>query len=205
MSYRDYHDFAESELDQLKAYDALRPLGHVYPFPSHVRRVASNMRNLALAMDMPSERAETLYWASLLHDAGKRLLPVEIWDVEGKPDGATKRLRRQHTALGVKIINDTFGEDDDDEFLVLTRDLMAHHHEAMDGSGWLGMSGAQLSLEARMLCICDAYDGYSVWRPHFGSRDISPEGVIRRMETEKAGHFDDAIFPVFKKLKLEKA
>lgn len=201
MIYLDYQKFVESELEQLKAYDALRPLGHVYPFPSHVRRVASSMRNLALAMDMDPTRGEDLYWASLLHDAGKRLLPIEIWDVEGKPDNATKRLRRQHTSLGVKIINDTFGADDDDDFLMLARDLMANHHEAMDGSGWLGLTGDKLSLEARMLCICDAYDGYSVWRPHFGNRDITPEAVLKRMSVEKAGHFDEEIFKIFAKVK----
>lgn len=195
--------FIEAELKKLSAYDGLRPPGHVYQFHLHVRRVAKNMRALALAMGMNAARAQELHDAALVHDAGKRLLPPEIWDVEGKPDGATKRLRRQHTSLGVKIVDDTFGAGDHHPFLDLVRDLMAHHHEAIDGSGWLGLGGDKLSLEARMLCVCDAFDGYSVWRPHFGQRDISPAAVITRMTTEKAGQFDPVILETFTKVKHE--
>ncbi|NBX66153.1 MAG: HD domain-containing protein [Proteobacteria bacterium] len=205
MIHAAYQDFIEDELKKLEAYDALRPHGHVYEFHKHVRRVARSMKMLALATDLGEELAETLYWAALAHDAGKRLLPVGIWDVGNKPDNETKRMRRQHTQLGVKIVDDAFGTDCHEPFLDLLRDLMANHHEAMDGSGWLKKKGSDLSLEARMLCICDAFDGYSVWRPHYGQRDISPAGVLHRMRVEKAGHFDDALLGVFSKLKLEKA
>lgn len=197
-----YQDFIDEELARLEAYDALRPAGHVYEFHKHVRRVARNLKLLALAMGQGEARAEDLHQAALLHDAGKRLLPIEIWDVRGKPDNETKKLRRQHTSLGVKILDDRFGADDHNPFLDLTRDLMAHHHEAVDGSGWLGLKGDQLSLEARMLCICDAFDGYSTWRPHFGDRDISAAGVLKRMSEEKAGQFDADILKVFSDIKL---
>ncbi|MBU6234614.1 MAG: HD domain-containing protein [Alphaproteobacteria bacterium] len=196
-----YTDFIKEELKRLEAYDATRPAGHVYEFHKHVARVARNMKLLALEMGLGEDRAETLYQAALLHDAGKRLLPVGIWDMHNKPDTATKNLRRQHTHKGVEIINDMFGQDTHDEFLDLVRDLALNHHEAMDGSGWLGRKGNQLSLEARMLCICDAFDGYSVWRPHYGNRDITPAGVIQRMAVEKAGQFDPDILKVFSKVK----
>lgn len=203
MTYAAFQSFIEDELKKLEAYDALRPPAHVYEFHKHVRRVARNMKLLALAMNQGTERAETLYWAALAHDAGKRLLPPAIWDVGNKPDNETKKLRRQHTNLGVKIVDDTFGADNHDPFLDLLRDLMANHHEAMDGSGWLKKKGTDLSLEARMLCVCDAFDGYSVWRPHYGQRDISAAGVLNRMRVEKAGHFDDAILEIFSRIKLE--
>lgn len=205
MTHTAYQSFIEDELKRLEAYDALRPAGHVYEFHKHVRRVARNMKLLALAMNLGAARAETLYWAALAHDAGKRLLPPSIWDVGNKPDTETKKLRRQHTQLGVQIVDDAFGAACHEPFLDLLRDLMANHHEAMDGSGWLKKKGDALSLEARMLCICDAFDGYSVWRPHYGQRDISPAGVLHRMRVEKAGHFDDALLEVFSTLKIEKA
>lgn len=196
-----YRAFIKDELSKLKAYDALRPANHPYPFHQHVVRVAKSMKALALAMNMHPSRAEALYDASLLHDAGKRLLPVAIWDIEGKPDEKTKKLRRQHTTLGVTLVDDTFGADAHTPFLDLLRDLMAHHHEAMDGTGWLRMTGDQLSLEARMLCICDAFDGYSVWRPHYGHRDITPAAVLKRMAVEKTGQFDHDILDIFSKVK----
>lgn len=193
--------FIDRELSALEAYDATRAPGHPYPFHLHVRRVANDMKALSLALGQGEARAHDLYRIALVHDAGKRLLPAHIWDVEGKPDAKTRNLRRSHTNLGVQIANETFGAENTDPLVLLMRDLMAHHHEAMDGSGWLGLRGDQLSLEARMLCVCDAYDGYTVWRPHFGNRDISLSGVLHRMHVEKAGQFDTDILSIFTKVK----
>lgn len=194
-------DFIASEMDALEKYDAQRPAGHPYAFPDHVRRVATDMKALSLAMGQSAERAQLLHDVTLVHDAGKRLLPVDSWDLGDKPNESIRNARRKHTQLGVQILDDYFGADNHDPVLDLTRDLMLHHHEAMDGSGWLGVKGADLSLEARMLCVCDAFDGYSIWRPHFGKRDITPKGVLYRMNVEKAAQFDPEILSVFSTLK----
>jgi HD-GYP domain-containing protein (c-di-GMP phosphodiesterase class II) len=195
--------FANTELEKLRIYDAQRPHGHPYAFHLHVKRVAKSIRTLALTMGQSETRAEELYITSLVHDAGKRLLPVDIWDAPGKPSSIIKKQRRMHTGLGVKMIDDTFGAENHAPLLDLARDLMAHHHESMDGRGWIGLKGHQLSLEARMLCICDAFDGYSVWRPHYGTRDITPAAVLNRMAVEKAGQFDPEILDIFTKVKHE--
>jgi HD-GYP domain-containing protein (c-di-GMP phosphodiesterase class II) len=201
VTQKDFSDFIASELAALEAYDGQRPPGHPYEFHKHTKRVAADMKALSLAMGQPQTHAQLLHDVTLVHDAGKRLLPVEIWDVEGKPSESVKNQRRQHTVLGVKILDDYFGADNHDPVLDLTRDLMRHHHETMDGSGWLGIKGSDLSLEAQMLCVCDAFDGYSTWRPHFGKRDISPKGVLHRMAVEKTGQFDAEILAIFTSFK----
>lgn len=200
----DIQNFVDTEFEALKAYNAGRPQGHPYAFHLHTKRVATHLRQLALDMGMDADYAEVLYACGMVHDIGKRLLPIDIWDVAGKPDEKTRRQRREHTVLGVQILNERFGEDNDAPALILMRDLMTNHHEAVDGSGWLGKKGDELSLEAKMLCVCDAFDGYSVWRPHYGQRDITPKGVIRRMAVEKSEQFDAHILGVFaKRLNVE--
>ena len=79
---------------------------------------------------------------------------------------------------------------------------MNDHHEAVDGSGYQGKHEYDLTREVKMACICDAFDGWSIKRPHFGDRDTSPAAVIKRMETEKAGQFDSEILRLFKETKL---
>lgn len=194
-------EFIARELKALETYDNQRPAGHPYAFHEHTQRVAADMFALAKALGKNNAEAERLHDLTLVHDIGKRRLPVEIWDLEGKPPANVRAQRYQHTKLGVEIVDETFGKDNHDGDLDLMRDLMLHHHEAMDGSGWLGIKGEYLSYEARMLCVCDAYDGYSTWRPHFGNRDLTPKGVLHRMATEKAGQFDPAILSVFSTLK----
>ncbi len=192
--------FIEKQFAALQAYDRKRPEGHVYAFDEHSKRVAADMHHLAHAMGMDDEDCEALYQAALIHDTGKILLPVGIWDVEGKPDAGIRAQRRQHTKLGVEIVDEAFPYLAH-PMLDLIRDLMNHHHETMDGMGYLRLMGDQLSQFARMICVCDAFDGWSTWRPHFGDRDISSDGVLHRMMYEKKGQFDPDILSTFAKMK----
>jgi HD-GYP domain-containing protein (c-di-GMP phosphodiesterase class II) len=83
------------------------------------------------------------------------------------------------------------------------RDIMLNHHEQMDGKGYRGLSADALSLPVRLACIVESYDGYAIPRPHFGDRDISPEGVLARMRDEKGrALYDMELFEAFAEMKL---
>lgn len=200
-----HRDFITAQMQNLAIYDALRPANHIYEFHLHSERVARSTQKLALAAGYTADMADTLYWATLPHDIGKMTLPVTIWDIDGKPNIEQKAERRTHTWRGSKIIRDNFGKEcETSPFLTLMIDIMENHHEAMDGSGFLGKTGEQLSREVKMACICDAFDGWSIKRPHFNDRDVSPAGVIHRMETEKTGQFDPDLLDLFKQIQTGK-
>jgi putative two-component system response regulator len=76
-------------------------------------------------------------------------------------------------------------------------DLMLYHHECVDGSGYRGLKSEEMSLEIKLACICDAFDGWTIFRPHFDDRDTSPNAVIERMKTDKAGQFDTQLLLSF--------
>jgi HD-GYP domain-containing protein (c-di-GMP phosphodiesterase class II) len=205
--------FIESEMEKLKEFDAARaewvktnlrnkPYELNYVFHEHAQRVADDMRQTALHMGQPEQVAENLYWAMLPHDIGKRVLPAGLWDMLEKPDDKVKNLRRSHTERGVKIVDEAFG-DLKHPFLELMRDIMLNHHEQMDGKGFLGKTGDQLSQPVRLACIVESYDGYSIFRPHFGKRDITPAGVINRMRREKSGQYDMDLFEPFAEMKIK--
>ncbi len=190
-------------IEKLGRYDSHRPDGHPYKFHTHSKRVAQSVKDLAQAMNYDDSMCEALYWATLPHDIGKTSLPIAIWDLENKPTNEQRAERRTHTQLGVNILHNEFGSDcGTDPFLRLCNDITLHHHETLDKKGPLGIDANTLSQEVRMVCICDAFDGWSVSRPHFDDRDISPSAVIHRMETEKAGQFDSDILQIFKEFKL---
>jgi polar amino acid transport system substrate-binding protein len=199
-----YKKYITDQMQALAAYDAARPDGHVYEFHVHAERVAYLMKDLALTVGYDADMADILYSATLPHDIGKMALPVEIWDLEDKPTEDQKAERRTHTTHGINMIRNEFGDRcDTDPFLKLMLDIMENHHETMDGQGFLGKTGNQLSREVRMACICDAFDGWSVKRPHFGDRDVSPSAVVMRMEIEKAGQFDQGLLEHFKKVVIQ--
>jgi HD-GYP domain-containing protein (c-di-GMP phosphodiesterase class II) len=92
-------------------------------------------------------------------------------------------------------------------FLVLipwTRDLagvpaIAHgHHEKLDGSGYpMGLRGSQISLQTRILTICDIYDALTASdRPY--KKAMPVEQALELMAQEcMAGHIDSRLFHVF--------
>jgi 3',5'-cyclic-nucleotide phosphodiesterase len=92
-------------------------------------------------------------------------------------------------------------------FLVLipwTRDLagvpaIAHgHHEKLDGSGYpMGLHGPQISMQTRILTICDIYDALTAGdRPY--KKAVPVEQALDILSGEcAAGHIDTRLFQVF--------
>lgn len=198
-----FKPFIEKELDNLREYDASRPDNITYIFHEHTQRVAENVYKTAIHLGLGEMAANNLYWATLPHDIGKARLPVDVWDTEEKPDEGMKRFRRTHTLLGVQMVNEYF-PDIDHPFKDLMIDIMAYHHEQMDGGGTQGLKADQISMPVRLVAIVEAYDGYRIWRPHFGNRDISPPGVLARMADEKGAEiYDMDLLEAFTEVKMK--
>lgn len=200
-----FQAFIKEQLEDLKSYDEQRPDDITYIFHEHAERVAGNIKKACLHMGLSDLTAENMYWAVLPHDIGKKLLPVDVWDREEKPDNNLKKFRRTHTLLGAQIVEEYF-HDIAHPFKDLMIDVMRYHHEQMDGNGTHGIPGDKLSSPVRLAAIVEAYDGWRIWRPHYGDRDISPAGVIKRMREEKgADIFDMELFEAFADMKTKEA
>ena len=195
--------FIEDQMEELAQYDEQRPEDITYIFHEHAGRVAENVKRTCLHMGLGDLVAENMYWAVLPHDIGKKKLPVDIWDQEEKPTGDVKQHRRTHTILGAEIVAEELG-DIEHPFKDLMVDIMINHHEQMDGNGTHGVPGDQLSAPVRLAAIVEAYDGWRIWRPHYGTRDISPPGVLKRMREEKGAEiFDMELFEAFAEMKMK--
>ncbi|MCB1555758.1 MAG: HD domain-containing protein [Alphaproteobacteria bacterium] len=192
--------FIEYEILALESYERDRPADATYIFHEHIHRAAREMELTAQHLGWSSVVCTNLYWAMLPHDIGKRKIDVTLWDMEDKPSDDIKNLRRSHTDLGLEIVESALGHLTH-PFIDLMVDVIANHHEHMDGSGYRGLCADQLSTPVRLASIIESFDGYQVWRPHFGDRDISTEGVLKRMREEKAALYDMTLFEKFAAMK----
>lgn len=194
--------FIEEHMESLKSYDKQRPADAKYIFHEHAKRVADNIKKTCLHMGLDNLTAENMYWAALPHDIGKLKLPVEIWDSEKKPSDELKQKRRSHTDRGAEMVKDEL-DDIDHPFIDLMLDIILNHHEQMNGQGYHGLTGDQLSNPVRLTAIVEAYDGWRIWRPHYGDRDITVPGVLKRMREEKGPDFFDMdLFEAFAEMKM---
>lgn len=197
-----FKPFIEKQLEQLKTYDDKRPKDITYIFHEHAQRVANNMRKTCIHMGLGDVVANNMYWAILPHDIGKKNLPVDLWDKEEKPTDNLKKFRRTHTLLGAQIVQEYFPKIDH-PFKDLMIEIMAYHHEQMDGNGTHEMPAEKLSNPVRLAAIVEAFDGWRIWRPHYGDRDISIPAVLKRMRDEKGAEiFDMELFEAFAEMKM---
>lgn len=174
-----------------------------YFFHDHTLRVAEDVKKTVRYMGLNDNVAENMYMAMLAHDIGKTKLPLGLWDMMEKPEEHIKAERRSHTERGLEIVADELG-DMDHPFIDLMADIMLRHHEQMDGHGFLGLSGDQLSAPVRLACIVESFDGYAIPRPHYGERDVSAEGVLKRMRDEKGAEiYDMDLFEAFAAMKTK--
>lgn len=92
-------------------------------------------------------------------------------------------------------------------FLILipwTRDLsgvpaIAHgHHEKLDGSGYpMGLSGEQISLQTRILTICDIFDALTAADRPYKKAMAVDDALDILAEECRAGRLDGRLFDVF--------
>ncbi|MCB9988880.1 MAG: HD domain-containing protein [Rhodospirillales bacterium] len=194
--------FIELEVMRLEDYERDRPADATYIFHEHIHRAAREMELTCHHLKWPYQVCTNLYWAMLPHDIGKRKIDVALWDMEDKPSEDIKNQRRAHTELGVKIVEKHLGHITH-PFIDLMVDIISNHHENMDGSGFKGLVGDQLSTPVRLAAIIESFDGYQTWRPHFGDRDISTPGVLKRMREEKSALYDMTLFEAFAEMKMD--
>src|SRR3954469_15805809 len=129
----------------------------------HTRRVALLAASVAEELKLPATARRHLAVGGLLHDIGKLAVPLEILR---KPAALTDEefaAIKRHPADGRRLLEELGG------FPVEVRRLVSDHHERLDGRGYpAGLTGEQMSLQTRILAVCDVYDALvsdRVYRP----------------------------------------
>ncbi len=116
----------------------------------HTRRVALLAVEVGEELGLAPARLRELATGGLLHDIGKLSVPDEVLKKPGALDDDEFAIVQKHPVWGDALLG-RLG------FSHRVRRLVRDHHERLDGTGY--PDGATfLSLETRVLAVCDVYD-----------------------------------------------
>ena len=140
---------------------------------SHLARMARYARLIAAKMPdhygLTDEYVEFLFQFCPLHDVGKVAVPDAILLKPGKLTEDEFTLMKGHVVKGVEIIDlmmRDFGLKSM-PYLDVLRNIVAYHHEALDGSGYpYGLRESQIPIEARIAAVADVFDALTSVRPY---------------------------------------
>ena len=158
----------------------------------HSNRVAGYTRLIAEQMGFEGEELDRIYYIALLHDCGKIGIPDSILS---KPDKLTDeefQIIKSHTVRGGEIL---------DHFKSLegVSEGALYHHERYDGKGYpKGLSGEEIPLIARMICVADSFDTMNSNRVY--RNKLTKESIINEIESNRGSQFDPEIADVMLKL-----
>ena len=132
----------------------------------------------------------------MLHDIGKRNVPVEILNKESRLSPEEWALLRAHPTTGYDELrrNPAISS----TVLEMARD----HHERLDGSGYpAGLRDAQIGRAARICAVVDSYDAVTASRSYRGP--TPPAEALGLLGRSVGTHFDTEIFETWRSLVLD--
>jgi putative nucleotidyltransferase with HDIG domain len=144
----------------------------------HTRRVALRAVQVGEELGLSPARLRELATGALVHDIGKLSVPDSILKKPGSLTSEEFAIVKRHPELGYRMLRDL-------GFSESVRGLVLDHHERLDGSGYPnGIGGPTMSIDARILAVCDVYDALISTRVY---RDAFAHEQAMEILREEAG------------------
>ena len=169
-----------------RAAALIKPLASRDPLiEDHLKAVSRLASRIGSKMSLPLERMDALALGALLHDVGKIGVPDLILQKPGRLTAEEYEMIKRHPVLGAEMLTPV-------EELAPAAPLVRHHHERFDGRGYPdGLHGEDIPLEARVVCVADAFDSMIRGRPY--GYEISREAAIEEIERNSGTQFDPRV------------
>ncbi|MEZ4627823.1 MAG: diguanylate cyclase [Eubacteriales bacterium] len=155
----------------------------------HSIRVSILAAAIAEAMQFDEASIAKVKAAGALHDIGKIGIDERILNKTERLTELEWNLMKQHPVRSARILATI------DAYLDIVP-FVKSHHERYDGLGYpSGLSSTQIPLEARIICVADAFDAMTKVRPY--RSPVSKESAAEELVRCAGSHFDPQIVTVF--------
>jgi HD-GYP domain-containing protein (c-di-GMP phosphodiesterase class II) len=142
--------------------ELFKALDHDYYTFTHACNVSTYCALIAIRLStVDSVELAELAAGAILHDIGKRHIPVHVLNKSGKLTDEEWELVRQHPVTGYREL----ASRGDLNFGQLM--MVYQHHERLDGTGYpAGVMGDEIHPWAKICAVADVFDAMSCKRPY---------------------------------------
>ena len=152
----------------------------IHGFAGHSGRVATLAGSMGTALGLPPQRVDAVRLAGYLHDLGMHLvLPSQALRRPGPLHQGEWEVVRSHPIASAAVLAPL------SEGAAATAAAIREHHERLDGSGYpLSKRGDEVSVEARIVTVADAWEAMTHPRPHRNA--VTPDQAVEALRAEAA-------------------
>ena len=163
---------------------------------AHSKRVSKICELIARQMQFSEEHINQIKTAGLVHDIGKIGISENILNKPGELTAEEWVEIKKHPDASWRILSGV------KEFSELAN-FVSEHHERWDGKGYpKGLKGSEISLEARIIALADAYDAMTSKRSYRNA--LTEDEAIDEIRRSVGLQFDKVISKIFVEKVLEK-
>jgi hypothetical protein len=149
-------------------------------------------KGVAEVYQLDDEFIDNMSQFSRFHDIGKLTLPANLLMTQCKLAHIDKEKVAQHIDKGVGIIDKLIAQTGSPNHSCLTilREIVAYHHEYMDGSGYpFGLQATDIPISARIITVANIFDALTSHRPYKQAQSV-PYALLDLEKMVQQGKLD---------------
>jgi diguanylate cyclase (GGDEF)-like protein len=148
----------------------------------HSEKVALYSLAIGQSLDLHEDEMNTLRTAALLHDVGRIAVPDRILWKRGELSEEERAVVMTHSATGSEILSKA-------PQLAQVAEVVRSHHERYDGAGYPdGLSGGNIPLLSRIICVADSFDAMTSDRSY--KQAVTAREAVMQMRKQSGLQFD---------------
>jgi putative two-component system response regulator len=158
----------------------------------HSVRVSQYSSEIARTLGLDEDVVHQIELGGHVHDIGKIGVREAVLNKPGPLTDEEYEHIMTHPVLGWRILSPLLT----DTPLILN--VVRSHHERMDGRGVPdGLAGSEIPLEARIVCVADAFDAMTSGRPYRRGGQMTMAAGIAELERCSGTQFDPDVLRAF--------
>lgn len=195
-SYTRRHSFEVAALAKFIADEM-----HLKPREKNIVVLSGLVHDIHLKDSLKRKRfnsREFIEVAALVHDVGK--LPLrELFYKPGLFTPEEWELAKQHPLISANFVK-SLGDD----YAAAVAEVVKHHHERWDGSGYpFGKKREEIPLASRIIAVADAFHAMTSERGYrqekIGRKSLTEEEALAELEAGRKTQFDPRVVNTFVK------